>query len=255
MIISFGRTWQTLVCLVPWTLGALVFDLTAVLMLIGGMAGGADLGTFLALFMLPFNAIAVRSWAELVAQRRDRRSVAGAGRPKHTSKGWEVTLPPPGTFGFGLALFVPPILGVFALVFGFRGIPPWWGSLAVLILVCGSALWVRRTWGFRPVVVVDEKERTVTFRTVRGESGETVPWSAVKTIDVVEQTNYDSEDDVTTVVGYDARIKLEGKGGTRFVRLSGRPEREPVEAFVRWLWERIRVANVDGNSPTAPRVN
>jgi hypothetical protein len=254
MIISFGHTWQTLVHLVPWTLGTLVFDAFTAATFAGWTGGGTDLAAFLALFMLPFNVIAVRSWAELVTQRRDRRSVAGAGRPKHTPKQWEVTLPPSGTFGFGLSLFVPPILGVFALIFAFRGIPPWWGSLAVLIVVGGLALWVRRAWGFCPVVVIDEKERTVTFRTVRGERGETVLWSAVKTIDVVERTNYDSEDNVTTVIGYEVRIKLEGKGGTRFVDLSGRPEREPVEQFVRWLWERIR-PNDKGNSPTAPRVN
>lgn len=253
MVITHGRPWLTVLFLVPWTFVTLVFDLVAVLMFAGVMAGGFRLALFLVLFLLPFNAIAVASWVTLVAERRDRRSATGIGRPKHTRDRWEVMLPSSGPFAVSMAVIVTAIPAVFATAFASgRMPPPWWGTLGAIVVVAGVAGWAYRVWGFRPVVVIDEKRSTVTFRTARGAEDSAL-WVAVKDVQVYEVTAT-TEDDGTAVVGFAVNIKLEGKGGTRFVALNGRREREPVEVFAAWLCGRIGLAH-KRNSPTAPRVH
>lgn len=252
MVIVHSRPWMTLLALVPWTVVTLLFDLVAVLMFAGVMGGGFRLGLFLVLFLLPFNAVAMSSWVTFVAERRERRSAAGIGRPKHMRDRWEVALPSRGPFAVSVAVFVTAIPGVFANVFALGTMPPpWWGTLTALLIVAGIGGWAYRVWGFRPVVVIDEKWSTVTFRTDRGEEDSAL-WVAVKDVQVIEVTT--TVDDETSVVGFAVHVKLEGKGGTRFVTLNGRREREPVEVFAAWLCGRIGLAH-KRNSPTAPQVH
>jgi hypothetical protein len=252
MIISHGRTWLTLLFLVPWALLTLVFDAITALTFAGGTAGGVPLGLFLVLFLLPFNAVAVASWAALVSERRDRRSAAGIGRPTHARDRWTVTLPSGRALAASIALSVLPILGVFALLFAFGTVPPpWWGTTAAIGVVAAVAAWAYRVWGFRPVVVIDEKRQAVTFRTARGREDSAL-WVAVKELLVFEMSSAD--EDGESLTGYAVRVKLEGKGGTRFVMLYGRREREPVERFAAWLRERLKPAD-KGGSPTAPPVH
>lgn len=252
MVINFGPPWFTALLLVFWTFVTLLFDLVAAMMFAGVMAGGFRVALFLVLFMLPFNATAITSWATFVTERRDRRSAAGVGRITHTRDRWEVLLPSSGPFAVSMAVFVTAIPAVFATVFASGTMPPpWWGTVLALVVVTGIAGWAYRVWGFRPVVVIDDKRSTVTFRPARGKEDSAL-WVAVKDVQVFDITT--TTEDGTVVVGFGVQVKLEGKGGTRFVTLHGGREREPVEVFAAWLCGRIGLAH-KRNSPTAPRLH
>lgn len=226
---------------VVWSLGIAAFDAFAAGMLAGWIDGGPATGMVWVLFLIPFNATAIGLWVMLVILVRDFRSPTGCARVRPTDTGWQAVLPDHSRYwAAGTVLWVSPVAAILVLRVGFGTIPPPWATgigVGVVLLVAAGAY---RRWHYDPVLLVDEVDRTVTLPKGRSEPPETIPWSSVIDLEVVEVTTVD--EGKVRPVRNDVVVKVVDCVGSRSVVLRGRGMGVPVERFAAWLRERIGLA-------------
>jgi hypothetical protein len=221
-----------------WSVATLTLDAWALAMLAGWNAQEFGTGHLVLFALIPFNIAMVGLWVMIGHHVRNARSPTGCARVRETATGWEVRLPNwDGPIAAALLLFALPIPGAAILRLAFAGAALAWASVIAtpVVLVVAYAAYRRRV--YRPVLIVDDLNRTVILPKGRDEPSEEVARAAIVGIAVIEVTRLD--DGAEVVERYDVSLSLEDDAGARSAVLPGCGRQELVERFAAWLRERL----------------